>query len=622
MVDKTTICPNTFCDWASFFLTVVLYFRAKQISPTTNSHFIATVSRFFIIFAHKNTQNKIMQKLYTEKQIKEIDKLATNNHCINPLLLMENAATNVTNQILNYIQEKKLDIEKIAVFCGTGNNGGDGLVVARQLSTDFDVNVFLVGKTDNLTQESLINLKIASVIPQITINYIEKIDTINELDLDFDCIIDALIGVGFRGKLRPLTAAIVEKINATTVRKINPNTMQKKYQKILKIAIDVPTGFDADKGLANADEVETENIFKADLTISILGAKVGMYNIGRNNDFKTNNICGEIRVANLAIGGVTAVENCNNFLLEKSDIANFISKRNPNTSKFDYGRVVIIAGCESMSGAAALSANAAIKAGAGIVQLFSTKIHSSVYPEIIAESLSKTDDGTIHPENFDYLNSKCEKAEAIILGPGIGLNADTLAMVRKLIFENITIKIVIDAEALSVLKLDDYLSKNVVLTPHFGEFIRLINAEETYSKSEIERNKIELLEQTARRMNCTILLKGSTTVICNGQDFYWNTYGNAGMATAGAGDVLSGIIAAMLMKKNISYFFLDQRRHSPIICNNINQKKFTQRVAIASLIHSLSGDIYAENFDMETLTSLDLINNMKFVMNGKGIDEK
>jgi len=550
-----------------------------------------------------------MQRIYTANQIKKIDELATKKYRITPLALMENAATNITNQIFNYLKEKNLTVKKVAIFCGTGNNGGDGLVIARQLSSDFGdantlkITVFMVGDLEKLTTETQTNFKIANAIPQIKICKIENTDTVKKLKLDFDCIIDAMIGVGFSGKLRPLIASTVKKIN---------DAKMFENKKVLKIAIDVPTGFNSDRGLEISKQ-EIKNILKPDLTISILGAKIGMY-----NNFKTN-ICGEIKIANLAIGGSFANRYCNNYLLEKNDIENFIVQRNPNTNKFDYGKIIIIAGSENMPGAATLSANAAIRAGAGNVYLFAPKIHPSISPHIIAETLTKTSDGTIHPENFDYLNSKCKKADAIIFGPGIGQNTETLAMIRKLIFENLTQKIVVDADALSVLSANDVLNENVVLTPHLGEFTRIVSGEQIPARAtrcKVEKNRFEFLEQTTKKMKCTILLKGSTTVIYNGQDFYWNTYGNAGMATAGSGDVLAGIIAAILVKPNVSHFSLGKTG------TTVMHKKFIQKVAIASLIHSLSGDIYVENFDQETLTASDLIDNIKFVMkenNGKNI---
>ena len=570
-----------------------------------------------------------MQKLFTANQIKKIDEQAIKKYRIPATVLMENAATNITNQIIKYFNEKNISysnrhfaldavspvktplmasllkhqpkiaeqvrndgstvVRKIAIFCGTGNNGGDGLVVARQLSTDFEITVFMIGDLEKMTPETQTNFKIANSIAQIKIIKIENIETVKKLKLNFDCIIDAMIGVGFEGSLRPLISEIVKKIN---------------YTKSLKIAIDVPTGFNSDRGL-EISKSEIQNILKPDLTVAILGAKIGMY-----NNFKTN-ICGEIRVANLAIGGTIADRNCNNYLLEKCDIEHFIEKRNSNTNKFDYGKVVIIAGSETMPGAASLTANAAIRAGAGNVFLFSPKIHPSISPHIIAETVSKTSDGTIHPENFDYLNSKCQKADAIIFGPGIGQNSETLSMIRKLIFANLNQKIVVDADALSVLNSEDILNENVVLTPHLGEFVRIVSGDQNPSRiirGKIEKKKFEFLEQIVTKMNCTILLKGSTTVIYNGQDFYWNIFGNAGMATAGSGDVLAGIIAAILVKPNVKY--LNSGKNT----STVTLKKFTQRVAIASLIHSLSGDFYAENFGEETLSASDLIDCMKFVL--------
>lgn len=524
-----------------------------------------------------------MQKLYTADQIKIIDDIATTKHHINPIVLMENAATNVSNIIRCYFYKKKITVKKIAVFCGTGNNGGDGLAIARHLSKDFDITVFLVGQYNKLTNEALVNFNIVKSIPQIKIEHIENIEILEKIELNYDCLIDAIIGVGFSSNLRPLVATVVEIMN--------------KY-KTLKIAIDIPTGLNSDKTIIEDFDFKcSDHIFKANLTISILGAKVGMY-----ANYKTKKYCGKIRIANLDIGGNIADEHCHNYLLEKQDVKRFIDKRNPNTNKFDYGRIVIIAGSNSMAGAAVLSANAAITTGAGIVQLFSTKIHSAILPEIIAEKLSKTEDGTIHQENYDYLLTVCRKADVIVVGPGLGRNKETLKMIKDLVIANSDKKIVVDADALSVFNTNDVLTENIILTPHLGEFCRLLNNEKVQTdKKEIEKNKIEILKQTAHKMQCTILLKGSTTVISDGDNYYWNIYGNAGMATAGSGDVLTGIIAAILAKKNIV---------------NLMEKDnlIAQKVAVASLVHSLTGENYVKKYSMETLTASNLIDNIKFIL--------
>lgn len=521
-----------------------------------------------------------MQNLYTSKQIKKIDELANAKHHINPLILMENAATNVTSKIRNYIENKKLNVKKIAIFCGSGNNGGDGFVIAKQLSSDFEVSVFFVGTAKKFSQETTTNFNIINSINEIQILQIENEKMLNDLELNFDCIIDAIIGVGFSGILNPFVTKIIEKINSATA---------------LKIAVDIPTGLNSDAISLNnnANQTIPNNIFNADLTISILGAKIGMI-FGTSKNF-----CGEIQVAELAVGGNLANENCTNFLLVKEDIHYIFPKREENSNKYDYGKVVVIAGSKNMAGAAALAANSAIKSGAGLVYLFSTNIHQAVLPEIITEKIAETNDGSISNANFRLLNNHIEKANSVIIGPGIGQNIETLEMVKKLVYPNLEKRIIIDADALRAFDENVVLSKTIVLTPHFGEFTRLLNPSRNLTKNEIEENKVEILQEIASKMNCTILLKGQPTIISDGEKTYWNTFGNAGMATAGSGDVLSGIIGSLLARQ----------AHSNVAVHNISEI-----VAFAALFHSLSGDIYAEKYGMESLTASELIKSFKYIV--------
>jgi NAD(P)H-hydrate epimerase len=182
-----------------------------------------------------------------------------------------------------------------------------------------------------------------------------------------------------------------------------------------------------------------------------------------------------------------------------------------------------------------------------------------------------------------------------------------LELVRKLVLNNLDKQIVIDADAISAFDTNDVLSKNVVLTPHFGEFSNLIN-KNTNSNNDGNifdgKTDIGILIEIANKMNCNILLKGSTTLITDGVVTYWNNFGNAGMATAGSGDVLSGVIGAILARNNNSHI-----RQADF--------NFITEVAISSLIHSLAGDYYAENYDMETLTASEMIKCIKFVLKKK-----
>ena len=287
----------------------------------------------------------------------------------------------------------------------------------------------------------------------------------------------------------------------------------------------------------------------------------------------------------------------NNFILEKNDVKEIIPNRKSNTHKYSYGSVLVIAGSLEMPGAAALCSNAAIKMGAGLVTLVTPKIHPAIYPEVIVKSVL-TPSGWFVTKNLEIIQQKIYKSNSIIIGPGITKNR-TGKLVRELVLNNLDKNWIVDGDGIAAFNLDCKLSKNVILTPHLEEFLRL-NKTGTMP-IDILQNKQTLhnfAKKVADTMNCNILLKGSTTFITDGNISYCNEFGNPGMATAGSGDVLSGIIAANLAKQN----------------KNITQTNFLNTVALSSLIHSLSGDYYAEQYDMETLTATDIINNLKNVI--------
>ncbi len=501
-----------------------------------------------------------MINVYTKQQIKLIDAKIVEELAMPEVLLMENAALNASTIIKKYLSNRHIFGGKIAVFCGTGNNGGDGLAIARQLAYDFDVDVFIVGSLNNSSEAYSINHKIITSIPYITTLNISHIGDIPNIQLNYACIIDALVGIGGGIDLRDITSLLLNRLN---------------YSPCVKIAVDIPTGMEADTGEMHTD------VFRADMTITMAGHKMAMLN--RNAQL----ICGKIEVARLGSAGVTEAAVCDNFILEKHDISRILPKRAANTSKFDYGRIAIIAGSDTMSGAAALAANAAIKAGAGIVNLFTTRMHAAVFPEVIVEELSATDQGTIHPENYDYLLARCNKADAIVTGPGIGTNRDTLHMLRELMLGIEHKPIIIDADALRAIRADDRLNSYFILTPHVGEFSRLTG----YSTEEIQRNP-HTAQAVAKQMNCVILLKTVPSLATNGEKIYWNTCGNPGMATAGAGDVLSGIIGALAARS------IDT----------------ITAASLAALIHALSGDIYCEKHNPDSLIASDLIDCLKYII--------
>jgi NAD(P)H-hydrate epimerase len=497
-----------------------------------------------------------MKYLLTKAQVKNADNSAIEKFGISSAILMENAARSA----YEIIKDKISINSQILILCGSGNNGGDGFALARHLLVNgFNkIRILFHGFIEKMTSETKANYDIAINL-KIEINNINNAEEIAVYDFQADCIIESLIGVGGDENLRDFTVDILKKVNKI---------------KALKIAIDIPAGLNANTGKANSDA------FRADITPTMFSQKIGMYlNDGINH-------CGNIRIADLAAPKKIIHDNSTNFIMESNDIRDYLYKRFSNTSKFDYGRLLIIAGCSQMSGAAALCANAAIKSGAGLVELVTTSLHPSLLAEIMPTVVESTIDGTISPKCQSMLFDKCSKAEVIAIGPGIGRNMATLTLVKSIIDEFSSYKsMVIDADAIRVLNSSTELSKKVIITPHHYEFCFAFG----YKTYNIEGIEYKLAKDLAKKLKCNVLFKSRPTIITDGKKSFFNIYGNPGMATAGSGDVLTGIIASVI-GQGVDTLYAG---------------------ALGSLIHSLAGDAYAKKYNQESLTASELINQLK-----------
>jgi NAD(P)H-hydrate epimerase len=497
-----------------------------------------------------------MKYLLSKEQVKNADSAAIKNFGISSAILMENAARSA----FEIIKDKIARNHHILIICGSGNNGGDGFALARHLFINgfSKTRILFHGSIEKMSEETKANYNIAINLKIDTdnINIAEDLDV---YEFKADCIIESLIGVGADENLRGLTVDILRKANKT---------------KALKIAIDIPAGLNADTGKAHPDA------FRADITTTMFSQKTGMYL------HEGENLCGDVHIANLSAPQKIIYSNSTNFILETEDIRDYLYPRFSDTSKFDYGRILIIAGCKQMPGAASLCSNAAIKSGAGLVELITPSIHPALLPEIMPTLVESTSDGTISPKCYKMLFDKCCKADVIAIGPGIGRNTATLTLVKSIIDEFSSYKsMVIDADALRVINTSSVLNRNVIITPHHYEFCFTFGLK----PSEIEGREYELAKFYAKKLNCNILFKSRPTIITNGEKSFLNIYGNPGMATAGCGDVLTGIIASM-----------------------IGQGVETLHAgALGSLIHSLAGDSYAKKYNQESLTASELINQLK-----------
>lgn len=492
-----------------------------------------------------------MKYYLNKKQSYDLDKFAIEKIGIPGQILMENAANATFNKIMQLPQMQS--VRSILVLCGNGNNGGDGFALSRFLSNEFIVDIYFNGNVDKMSDETKVNYNIAK---NLNIKIINDLD--EALKKNYDVIIESLVGIGADENINDNLQALLNKINKSQA---------------IKIAIDCPAGLNVDNGIANV------NCFIADYTFTMFSEKVGLFlNDGLKN-------CGKVIKVNLSLPDKYINQFTNIKSIEEIDLLAIHKKRDKNTSKFDYGRVGIIAGSKDMLGAGALSANAAISTGAGLVHLISTDRHSALLPEVICHTFPQNDNGSLSLKNLNQILEVTEKCDVIVIGPGISSNRDILNLSIKIIENCENKKIIIDADALKCVDANSKLNKNFILTPHIGEFANIIGEDRTI----IENNRIELTNDWARKLDCNIILKGYPSIISNGYDIYLNQTGNAGLATAGSGDVLTGILASVYA-----------RYEDPIISS-----------VISTYIHGKIADDFIKDYSQSGLTASKIIDGLK-----------
>jgi len=434
---------------------------------------------------------------------------------IDTLILMENAGKSVADFIASKLGDKK----HVVVICGTGNNGGDGFVSARHLaSLGYEVTVVLIGKSALIRSEiarknyEILKRMIFSV-NLVEINYSSKLSKLEEiLSSDVDIVIDALLGVGIKGAARGLALEVIRKINE----------MKQKHGFII-VSIDVPSGFNVFEGRIIGDMVN------ADYTITFHGLKKG---------FDLEKV-GEVLVRSIGIPPEAEL------IVGPGDVVNCLKKRTKWSHKGDFGRVLVIGGSKDYSGAPALAAMAALRTGADLVIVATPEPISNVIRSFSPNLIVKPLPGEVlNNKSIDVLEPIITNFDSIVLGPGIGLNDETLetaANIAKLVSKK-NIPLLIDADGLKAIAKYGVPSGKIVITPHAGEFNILFN-----EKPPIElRERGEIVRKKAEENGIIILLKGHVDVISDGLAVKFNTTGNPGMTVGGTGDVLSGITATFM----------------------------------------------------------------------------
>lgn len=493
-----------------------------------------------------------MQKLTTAAQMREMDRRTIEDYGVPSIVLMENAALRVVDVIAERFGP--LTHKRIAVVCGKGNNGGDGLAIARHLAARFgaDVSVHLTAEPSEYEGDAAENYKMAAAFG------LDIRPVFPDLYRGIDLIVDALLGTGIHGGVEGNLAEII-------------SAMNDEYCPI--VAVDVPSGLDADTGNVSGACV------KATLTVTFALPKIGLM------VYPGAEYVGELIVADIGMPRqVMAADAVQVFATEAFDVAAWLPARvnGRDSNKGKFGHVSVFAGSAGFAGAPTLSAEAAARAGAGLVTLAVPKgiqpaLMARVSPVVMTQGLAETDGGTFSKAALDAALKIAAKGTAAAIGPGLGGadDGDTRAFVREFV-SRCSVPLVIDADALNCLALEKDRGASVVksrtaatiLTPHPGEMGRLLG---TDTKA-VQADRRAAAEAAARNYGCVVLLKGARTLIASPDGrLAVNTTSNPGMATGGSGDVLTGLTATLLGSKIAAW----------------------EAAAAAAYLHGLAGDLAA-----------------------------
>ena len=500
-------------------------------------------------------------KLATCDQMRQLDKTAIEQYKIPGVVLMENAAISIFN-LCKEIEAYKS--KKVLIFCGTGNNGGDGFAIARHMLNDgASVFVVLAGKPEKISDDALINYEIC-VKMGIEVEIFDNTTHIRNKLTECELIVDALLGTGVSGEIRPPMSEAISLINESG-----------KYV----VAVDCPTGGNPDNGKISGD---SGSCIRADMTVTLGLNKPGLLL------YPLADYTGKMEIGN--IGADTVFDNfkANFFALDNVSAARLLPKRKAHSHKGTYGKVAIVAGSSSMPGAAAYCAKSSYAMGCGYVNICAPKgIVETIQilaPQVITTTLPEHDGfiaATSAPAALDVINNYT----TCLIGPGLGSNKETAEFVKEII-KNAKVPLIIDADALNAIADEPEILKKAaippIITPHILEMSRL-------SKIPVQKISDDILETAidfSKKYNCITVLKDTTTIIsCNDGKTYINKGGVSAMAKAGSGDVLAGIITALVAQG----------------------VKTTEAAALGAYVHTQSGIAAASKYGDYSVSSDDII---------------
>ncbi|MBR6221829.1 MAG: NAD(P)H-hydrate dehydratase [Lachnospiraceae bacterium] len=505
-----------------------------------------------------------MQYVCDKKEIQQVDKTTITDYGISQAALMERAALATVEEIVKRIREKS----RVLIIAGRGNNGGDGLAIARLLyQAGHTVEVYIIGagkENEGFTTQYATLMKLIGERLKV-IGISDTAAFLDSITGRYETIVDALFGVGLARELDVSYQTILDGVNE---------------KEGLKVAVDIPSGLDSSTGkiLGSA--------FKADITVTMGLTKAGLL-LGDGPIVTGEVVVKDIGFLDEAIQSVVP----KGFTYDESDLDK-LPERIPNSNKGTYGKVAVIAGSRAYGGAAYLAAAGVLKAGAGLVKVFSHSVNRDLVltklPEALFEAYDKLKEGDVTANVVSMARTINKGYDAVVFGPGVGKTDFAREMLRALV-EEIEKPLIIDADGLNMLAENTDLIKRkkgtIILTPHFGEMSRLTG----FDIGEIAYDQVKKAMKLSEQMGVICALKSKTTTVTDStRKVYYNTSGNNGMSTAGSGDVLTGIIAAFIAGGLEPY----------------------EATCMGVYVHGLAGDKAAKEQGVRAMTASDILANV------------
>jgi NAD(P)H-hydrate epimerase len=500
-------------------------------------------------------------KLLTPLQMKTIDQTAIERIGIPGIVLMENAALQVVAKATSMLKGRG---NPITVIAGAGNNGGDAFAVTRHLlSLGYSISCYGMIPLEQYTGDAYTNgmiLKNMGLhIPVISDD--QALERLAQSCRQSDLVIDGLFGTGLNREVEGLWSRVIDVVNENAP---------------LVLSIDIASGVDGLTGKIMG------NCIRADATVTFFLPKLGMA------QYPGAACMGEVTVADIGIPYALAEGLDTPVLLEKEEMAQLLPFRPRDGHKGTFGRILMLAGSAGMTGAAYLSASAAYRMGTGLVKLALPQscmgTLAQLIPEAVLAGLPERD-GHSTLMDGEVLKELIDKSDALLIGPGLSCNDDTHALVKQVV-ECCEKPVVFDADALNILAQDKTLLDNLrceaIITPHPAEMARLAGM----TAAEVQADRLKIARQFADEYGLTVVLKGAGTVIAaNDGRVSINSTGNEGMATAGSGDVLAGMVVSLLGQGLLPY---DAAR-------------------AGAFYHGLAGDLAAGEMGTSSLMATDIL---------------